>query len=103
MILVDGILMRDAEHRVTREHVSTLRLLVETQDFMPFELHVPLGTDPSDAVRADKLVAEWRKGDSVEFAGRIERTRTDHDIAAFIVGRVTTLNVRGVAFPLPSL
>lgn len=103
MILADGILMRDAEHRVTRDHRSTMRLLVETSDFMAFEVIVPLGADEGAAIRADKLAAQWRKGDSVEFAGRIDRTRTDHDVAAFIVGQVKSLHIRGVIVDLPSL
>ena len=54
-----------------------------------------IGPDTADMTRAEQRAATMPKGTAVTFTGKVVRTRTDHDVSAFIVTHARLLQVDG--------
>lgn len=106
-VAISGQLMRRAECRVTyaspEEFDAILILLVNAgSGGLPIEVRVKMGEGNEGKFRGDKAAGNCHPGDHVEAAGAVSAVRTDHDVMAALLTRVTSLSINGTPVKLAS-
>ena len=99
-VAISGHLMRAAECRFSyakdpSEREAVVHLLVHAGEGMPVEVRTRFGSGDAAKLRGDNFAHACHLGSFVEAAGSLMSMRTDHDVAAAIMGRVTSLAVNG--------
>ena len=104
-LTVKSPLMFAPENRVALDGSAALLLVLEGRHGWPFEVRIPFGEKPEDAISCAAYAARIKRGDHVTVEAEGVQPRSDHGLAVNVLRGIARVDVRSATecFVVPGL